>query len=171
MKKVILLVTVVFTLCGCTNKTDGYEKLAQEQLEKVVMKVAKNPDTYKITDMETAYKQDSICIIRFNGRGENGFGGSSVSRYEFVMLSTLQNTDKQVTLCFLTDLDGKVSVLREYKELNFNLPTPKPTKDDSIYYYCAYKAASYDGSCSYNGVVKELTKNKDILETVNEFGL
>ena len=171
MKKILLFVAVVFAMCGCTNKTDGYEKLAQEQLEKVVKKVAKNPNTYKITDMETAYKQDSICIIRFNGRGENGFGGSSVSRYEFVMLSTRQNTDEQTTLCFLKDLDGKVSVLREYKELNFKLPAPTQSKNDSIYYYCAYIAASYDGSCCYNGVVKELTKNKDILDTVNEYGL
>lgn len=171
MKKLLLFATVVFTLCGCTNDTDGYEKLAQEQLEKVVKKLAKNPDTYKISEMETAYKKDSICIIRFNGRGENGFGGSSGSRYEFVMLSTRQNTEEQVTLCFLKDLDGKVSVLREYKELNFKLPLSTQTKDDSIYYYCAYRAASYDGSCRYKGVVKELTKDKEILETLNEYGL
>lgn len=171
MKIKVVFLVIPLLLCGCTNKTDGYEKLAQEHLENVVKKVAKNPDTYKITDVETAYKQDSICIIRFNGRGENSFGGSSVSRYEFVMISTQQNTDEQTTLCFLKELDGKVSVLREYKNLNFKIPTSKPTKDDSIYYYCAYKAASFDGSCTYNGVIKELTKNKVILDKVNEFGL
>jgi hypothetical protein len=73
--------------------------LAKEQIEKIMKKIAKNPDTYKITEVETACKRDSI------------------------------------------------------------------------YYYSAYRAATYDGSCSYNGVVKELTKNKQVLETVNEFGL
>ena len=173
MGKYIFVILLSITLFGCTNKTDEYEKQAKEQLEKVVRRVAKNPDTYKLSEIETAYKQDSICIIRFIGHGENSFGGSSTSRYEFIMVSTRQNTDEQVTMCMLTDLDEGESVLKKYKTMNVT-PTSNDavsvaTKEDSIYYYCAF--ATIQQKSKYSGVVKDLTRNKALLQMLTEEGL
>ena len=173
MGKYIFVILLSITLFGCTNKTDEYEKQAKEQLEKVLKRVAKNPETYKISEVETAYKQDSICIIRFTGHGENSFGGSSASRYEFVMVSTQQNTDEQITMCMLIDLDEGESVLKKYKKMNVT-PTSKDavsvtTREDSIYYYCAY--ATIQQKSKYSGVVKDLTKDKAFLQMLTEEGL
>lgn len=173
MKKFFVIAILSVVLCGCSNKTDEYERLAKEQLEKVIKRVAKNPDTYKISEVKTAYKQDSICVIRFIGHGENSFGGSSASRYEFVMVSTQQNTEDQITMCMLTDLDEGESVLKTYKKMNVT-PTSKDavsvtTREDSIYYYCAY--ATISSKSKYSSVVKDLTRNKALLQMINEEGL
>lgn len=167
----LIIVSLCFVLIGC-NKADNYEKLTIEQAEKVLKKNAKNPESCKISEMETAYKQDSICIVRFTGTGENSFGGSASSRYEFVMLSRNMNTDKQITLCMLNDLEEEESVLRKYKTTDVSRMSKNPesikTKEDSIYSYCAYAVVMHTNRFT---CVKELTKDKDILEALNESGI
>ena len=172
MKKFILLIVALSIALFSCNKADKYEMLTIEQAEKVLKKNAKNPESCMVSDMETAYKQDSLCVVRFTGTGENSFGGSASNRYEFVMISRNMNTDHQLTLCMLTDLQEEESVLKKYKTANIsrisNDPGAIKSKDDSIYYYCAYAVVMHTNRFT---CVKELTKDKEILEHLNEEGI
>lgn len=171
MKKYLLyslLLSII--VISCSTKADDYENSAKKQIKNVMKKVAKNPDTFRISDIETAYKLDSICVIRFVGIGENSFGGHNSSKYEFVMLSHAFDTNEQVTICSLADLENSKSVLINYKNLGVKLPEGKNSKDDSIYVYCSLQVFKSKGLL-YNGIVKELTKDRRTLEAAKEAGI
>lgn len=166
--KHLLITSLVLLLVACSSPSEKYEKSAIDQVHKIVKKVAKNPESFNISDIETGYKSDSICVIRFNGSGENSFGGRSSGRYEFVMLSRFLGTDKQVTICSVNKLDDTKSVLVKYKDMNTELPNDKKTKDDSLFVYCSLQIFSSKGI--YTGVVKDLTRDKDVLQSLIESG-
>ncbi len=172
MKKIALMAFLCLCLCGCTTNADKYEQSAKTELEKVMKKVAQNPETFKISEIEAVYKQDSICVLRFLGEGKSELGESLSSRFEFVMVTTKQNTEKQVTMCMLQDYNEGESVLDSYKTMTLN---PKSagktsfTKEDSIYYASFYNIVS--SRKIYNSVVKDLTKDKNILDKMKKDGL
>lgn len=80
MRKGILLLFITFLCFSCSS----IEKDAENQMKKTMMEYAKNPDTFKISNLETIYKSptDSLIVLRFIGKGQNGFGGYS-SYYEY----------------------------------------------------------------------------------------
>lgn len=59
---------------------DSFENKAKKQLHATMKEVARNPKTYKITNEKVIFSNDSMCTISFIGRGQNGFGGYSISR-------------------------------------------------------------------------------------------
>ncbi len=172
MKKIALITLLGLVLTGCTTEADKYEQSARTELEKVIKKVAQNPENFKVSEMETAYKQDSMCVLRFTGEGQSELGERLTSRFEFVVVTTKQNTAKQLTMCMLQEYNEGGSVLDTYKDMAIN---PKSagkkefTRDDSIYF------ASFSTVVSsrqiYNSVVKDMTKDKDILEKMKKDGL
>lgn len=58
---------------------------ALKQLKITMTELAKNPDTYKITNIKEVYRSpsDSLIVISFQGKGQNGFGGWSSSSFEY----------------------------------------------------------------------------------------
>lgn len=81
---------LVYLLIGCglsifLFSCSSIEKEAKNQMRKTVLELAKNPDTYKISNVKTIYKSptDSLVVLSFMGKGQNGFGGYSSGFYEY----------------------------------------------------------------------------------------
>lgn len=80
----VLAIAFVGTLASCNS----FEREAKEQMEKTMKELAKNPDTFKITDVETMFSNDSTCVLHFKTKGQNGFGGWSAGNYEYVYIKS-----------------------------------------------------------------------------------
>ena len=107
MKKILMLMAImaaVISLSSCNsfeNKAknsleneveDSFENKAKKQLHATMKEVARNPKTYKITNEKVIFSNDSMCTISFIGRGQNGFGGYSISRMEYTFIK--ERSDK-----------------------------------------------------------------------------
>lgn len=80
MRKVYLFLFICF-MASCSSIQNDAEK----QLRNTIQELARNPETFKILELETVYKSpsDSLIVMSFTGRGQNGFGGYNVTRYEY----------------------------------------------------------------------------------------
>ena len=81
MKKFIVIFLGVLLITSCSN---GLEKQAKEQLKKTMKEMLKNPDSATLTNVKTELNNDSLCIIHFTCKAQNGFGGYSTGRFEYI---------------------------------------------------------------------------------------
>lgn len=122
MRKVfcsILITIFAFTLYSCSN---DIEKNAEIQMKKTMEELAKNPESLKISNIEVAYKSDSLCILNFIAKGQNGFGGYSSSHNEYIYMITKDGGAREA----LYDLDDNKSVIRKAKERYDKLKRKNP---------------------------------------------
>lgn len=109
MKKTILsmlLAIMTVALVSC-NKASSFEKQAKKQMEKTLKEMAKNPETFQITNVETKFCNDSTCVLHVKTKGQNGFGGWSISRKEYIFInSTLKDGTKELREA-IGDLDNE----------------------------------------------------------------
>lgn len=131
MKQFYSLLLTVLVVCSCGS----FEDKAKEQLKSTIKEIAINPDTYKIDNLKTMYVCDSLCDLQFIGRGQNGLGGWSKSKFEYVYY-------------YYTDDDGS----HKYKEAIFDL------EDDNSPYECANEEANHILEIIKNGEWEEKTK-------------
>lgn len=84
MKRIVFLLPILLIslLISCTQ--NNIESKAKEQMKKTIKELAKNPDTYKISNIKTMFIDDSLVVLNFIGKGQNGFGGYSTSKYEYI---------------------------------------------------------------------------------------
>lgn len=82
MKKIFFAIVSILLLMSCDNSID---KVAEKQLRKTVLELAKNPETYTISNLRVVFKaaNDSSIVLSYIGKGQNGFGGYSSSVYEY----------------------------------------------------------------------------------------
>lgn len=90
MKKTILsillaVMTVAFVSC---DKASSFERQAKKQMEETLKELAKNPETFKITDVKTKFNNDSTCVLHVKTKGQNGFGGWSISNFEYIYVKS-----------------------------------------------------------------------------------
>lgn len=80
MKKFYLFLFICF-MASCSSIQND----AEQQLRNTIQELARNPETFKILELETVYKSptDSLIVLSFRGRGQNGFGGYTVTSYEY----------------------------------------------------------------------------------------
>lgn len=114
MKRFIITLSMALflsvVLFSCKS---GIEKKAEKQLRSTMLELAKNPDTFDITDMETRYCTDSLCIIQCRTKGQNGFGGYSTSIIEYIYL-----IDKDKRYECVSDLEDENSILPFQSDLS-----------------------------------------------------
>lgn len=104
MRKWILLLFITFLCFSCCS----IEKDAVNQMKKTILEYAKNPDTFKISNIEIVYKSptDSLVVLSFISKGQNGFGGYSSSYYEYYYIINESGSRYEN----LIDLDDKNAV-------------------------------------------------------------
>ena len=99
-------VSVLLLLAACKT---GIERKAEKQLKATLLELAKNPETFDISKVETKYCCDSLCILHCMTKGQNGFGGYSSSYIEYIYL-----IDKGKRYECVTDLEDESSVFTAY---------------------------------------------------------
>lgn len=102
----------LISLYGCSS---GLESEAKKQMEKTMKELAIDPSSFQISNVETKFNNDSICIIHFKSSGKNGFGGVSSSEIEYIYLihTSLGVKTKWESV---RKLDNKKSILSQAKE-------------------------------------------------------
>lgn len=103
MKKYLLLLAVVGFMCSCNS---DLENKAKKQMKETMLELAKNPDEFKITNVKTILSNDSICVLSFMAKGQNGFGGYSATRYEYYYLKQ-KDKNEEKTLEYVKNLDDE----------------------------------------------------------------
>lgn len=106
---------MLMILFSCTN---GLKPRALKHMKSTIKELAKNPDSMKLTNIETAFNNDSLCVIHFIGKGQNGFGGYSSSHFEYIFIKIRDGKDpKKITYAeTLLDLDENNEITGEQNE-------------------------------------------------------
>ena len=103
MKKILMFMAIMVTVVALSS-CNSFEKKAKKQLRDTMEELAKNPETYKITNEKIVFSNDSMCTISFIGRGQNGFGGYNSSKMEYTLIK-LAKDDKGETTYYEALLD------------------------------------------------------------------
>ena len=137
MKKILMVMAImiaVVSLSSCNsfedkaknsleNKAeDSFENKAKKQLHATMKEVARNPKTYKITNEKVIFSNDSMCTISFIGRGQNGFGGYSISRMEYTFIK--ERSDKGDKIGYretLLNMENQFERMLSIKEEIYNI--------------------------------------------------
>lgn len=129
MKKILFIMAAVLFMAACTSNVgtiESFESKAKKQMEQTMFEMSKNPETFKIDNVKAVISNDSLCVLHFVTRGQNGFGGYSRSEMEYVLVK-----DK--------DKAGNVEYYESYKDLEdkgkvgeVNHPSIKEIYDDYI---------------------------------------
>jgi hypothetical protein len=127
------LVISVFLVTACNTRS--IENRAKRQLKQTIQEVARNPDTYKISDLALVYKSDndSAIVYSFRGKGQNGFGGYSSSRYEYYYYIA-ESADYE----YLVDINNEepfINSIKHYYETAENLFNNEESYPEEYYSY------------------------------------
>jgi hypothetical protein len=90
MKKLSVLsaiVLFVLALCSCSQKSK-LESMAKDQMGKTFKEIAKDPESVKLSNLETVYSDDSLCIIHVDFTAKNGLGSEIKDRCEYIFISS-----------------------------------------------------------------------------------
>lgn len=87
MKKVYFILFSIF-ITLLISSCNSFENDAKNTMHNTIKELAKNPDTYKLSNEEVVVSNDSLVIIHCIGKGQNGFGGWSSSRIEYIYILT-----------------------------------------------------------------------------------
>lgn len=90
MRKLNLISAIllcVLALCSCSQKSK-LESMAKDQMEKTFKEMAKDPESVKLSNLETVYSDDSLCIIHVDFAAKNGLGYEIKNRCEYIFISS-----------------------------------------------------------------------------------
>lgn len=63
---------------------EGIDVIAKRQMKRTINELAKNPSSISISKLKQEHKSDSAYVVSFTMRGQNGFGGYTVSKHEYI---------------------------------------------------------------------------------------
>lgn len=95
-----------------TSCSNGLENQAKEQLKKTMKEMLKNPDSATLTNVKTELNNDSLCIIHFTCKAQNGFGGYTSSRYEYIYMKS-NHKEEPTYMEAILDLEDNKSVIKQ----------------------------------------------------------
>ena len=116
MKKFIMALVCFMTMITFFSCGTSFEHDAKTQLKKTVQFLAKDPSSVNISDVETVYSNDSVCILDFTFQGKNGFGLTITNKMEYVYVIDNRETDEEEKIIDgLLNLNEETSILHKAK--------------------------------------------------------
>ncbi len=117
MKKILpaAMLLAVVALSSCNQM----ESKAKRQLRSTMEELAKNPETFKMSNEKVVFLSDSMCTISFIGRGQNGLGGYSSTRMEYTLVKVNRkdgDTQYNESLINMEEKDERKSSIKETLE-------------------------------------------------------
>lgn len=133
------------SLYGCSS---GLEGEAKKQMEETMKELAKDPSSIQITNVETVFSNDSICILHFKFSGKNGFGGVSSDDMEYIYITFHDNNNEQKTKETVFKLEETESILKKardsYRKKTWDNPNNKKlSEEDRKAWYIHFEANLY----------------------------
>lgn len=116
MKKILKFIAIMIAVVSLSS-CNSLEKKAKRQLRDTMEELAKNPETFKITNEKVVFSNDSMCTISFIGRGQNGFGGYNSSNMEYTFIKLAKDDEGKTTYCeALLDMENQKDRRNSIKE-------------------------------------------------------
>jgi len=111
MKKTSVILSIAAALLAVScDQTSQFEKDARAQLETTFKTIAVDPESVEISNIETKYLDDSLCIIHFDFTGKNALGNPLTNREEYIYIEScgkcyeaLQNISADDNVVFLSE--------------------------------------------------------------------
>lgn len=108
--KVFAVLSVAFAILFCSCNS-SIERKAKKEMKRKMTEVAKIPESVKITNVKTAYVDDSLCILHYDFAGKNSYGAVVKNREEFIYF-----VDEDGPFAYYHNIDDNESVLEKAKE-------------------------------------------------------
>lgn len=116
MKKILAYMAIIIAVVSLSS-CNSLEKKAKRQLRDTMEELAKNPETFKITNEKVVFSNDSMCTISFIGRGQNGFGGYNSSKMEYTFIKLAKDDEGKTSYCeALLDMESQKDRRNSIKE-------------------------------------------------------
>ncbi|MBR8760359.1 hypothetical protein IX308_000471 [Porphyromonas levii] len=90
MRKIMYFSTLLLVCClvvAC-SQSSKLESAAKKQMEATFKEMAKDPSSVKLSNMETVFSDDSLCIIHVDFSAKNGLGTEVKDRCEYIYISS-----------------------------------------------------------------------------------
>lgn len=81
----MLAVMMILSIESCSESAK-LEKTAKEQMEATFKEMARDPSSVSISNIETVFCDDSLCIIHCDFTAKNGLGVEVTDRCEYVFI-------------------------------------------------------------------------------------
>lgn len=82
----ILMLTVMMSLMTSCSESAQLEKAAKEQMEATFKEVARDPSSVSLSNIETVYSDDSLCILHCDFSAKNGLGAEVKDKCEYIFI-------------------------------------------------------------------------------------
>jgi hypothetical protein len=79
------MTTPFMTSCSESAKL---EKTAKEQMEATFKEIARDPSSVSLSNIETVYSDDSLCILHCDFSAKNGLGAEVKDKCEYIFISS-----------------------------------------------------------------------------------
>jgi hypothetical protein len=114
MKKILPVLAIMLAVVALSS-CNPMERKAKRQLHDTMKELAKNPETFKISNAKIVFSNDSMCTISFIGIGQNAFGGYSSSKMEYTLVKEEYEGKTNYTETIL-DMEDSKEKMRSIKE-------------------------------------------------------
>ncbi len=83
---ILMLAAMMMSLMASCSESAKLEKAAKEQMETTFKEMARDPSSAKLSNIETIYCDDSLCIIHCDFSAKNGLGAEVKNKYEYLFI-------------------------------------------------------------------------------------
>lgn len=82
---VMMLVAMMSLMTSCSESAK-LEKAAKEQMETTFKEMARDPSSVQLSNIETVYGDDSLCILHCDFSAKNGLGAEVKDKCEYIFI-------------------------------------------------------------------------------------
>ena len=83
-----MLSAMAMSLMTSCSKSAKLEKVAKEQMEATFKEIARDPSSVSLSNIETVYSDDSLCILHCDFSAKNGLGAEVKDKCEYIFISS-----------------------------------------------------------------------------------
>ena len=77
---------MAIVVMSCTNKAKELNDEAKEAVKQVFQEIAKDPSSVQLSNVNTVFSNDSLCILHLDLKAKNGLGIESNRKMEYVYM-------------------------------------------------------------------------------------
>ena len=83
-----MLSALMLSLITSCSQSAKLEKAAKEQMEATFTELARDPSSVQLSNIETVYSDDSLCILHCDFSAKNGLGAEVKDKCEYIFISS-----------------------------------------------------------------------------------
>lgn len=85
---ILMLAAMTMPFMTSCSKSAKLENAAKEQMEATFKEMARDPSSVSLSNIETVYSDDSLCILHCDFSAKNGLGAEVKDKCEYIFISS-----------------------------------------------------------------------------------